>query len=92
MDTLDRTNVVQSALAKWMLTQQLRAVNVLQGSEDVDNFEVFMNKFRNSMSSVYPLSITDFFFSVGKPRRFHFTGVQRHWGAQNGLHSHWKKN
>jgi phosphatidylinositol 4-phosphatase len=49
MDNLDRTNVVQSALAKWILTQQFRAAAVLQKSEDVDHFEEFMKIFRNSM-------------------------------------------
>ena len=51
MDNLDRTNVVQSALAKWTLTQQLRSVAILQDSEDVEDFEDFMKTFRNSMPS-----------------------------------------
>lgn len=55
MDNLDRTNVVQSALAKWTLTQQLRATAVLEESENVDQFEEFMQEFRNSMPSVRSL-------------------------------------
>ncbi|CAG8526438.1 9177_t:CDS:10, partial [Acaulospora colombiana] len=36
MDCLDRTNVVQSTLAKWMLTQQLREVGVLSNKERIE--------------------------------------------------------
>ncbi|KAF8584507.1 hypothetical protein K439DRAFT_1646925 [Ramaria rubella] len=47
MDNLDRTNVVQSAIAKWTLTQQLRAEGILLESETVDDFQAFLNKYRN---------------------------------------------
>ncbi|CAG8851531.1 22489_t:CDS:2, partial [Racocetra persica] len=47
MDCLDRTNVVQSALAKWTLTQQLRSVGVLSNKERIDEIVDFMEKFRN---------------------------------------------
>ncbi|CAG8433542.1 6294_t:CDS:10 [Diversispora eburnea] len=47
MDCLDRTNVVQSTLAKWMLTQQLREVGVLSNKEKIDEITSFMDLFRN---------------------------------------------
>ncbi|CAG8525576.1 10094_t:CDS:10 [Acaulospora morrowiae] len=47
MDCLDRTNVVQSTFAKWMLTQQLREVGVLSNRERIDENINFMDLFRN---------------------------------------------
>ncbi|KAG8824745.1 hypothetical protein FRC19_001165 [Serendipita sp. 401] len=47
MDNLDRTNVVQSALAKWSLNRQLRELGVLSDGEMVDQHESFMVLFRN---------------------------------------------
>jgi len=49
MDCLDRTNVVQSTFAKWMLTQQLREVGVLSNKERIDEIESFMDIFRNGI-------------------------------------------
>jgi len=47
MDNLDRTNVVQSSLAKWTLTQQFRELGILKTTEDIDQFDEFMMRFRN---------------------------------------------
>lgn len=47
MDCLDRTNVVQSSLAKWVLTNQLRELNILKSNEELDNSSSFMFLFRN---------------------------------------------
>ncbi|KAI9032885.1 SacI homology domain-containing protein [Phycomyces nitens] len=47
MDCLDRTNVVQSALAHWVLDLQLREANVLQSTEVIDNDEAFITTFKN---------------------------------------------
>jgi hypothetical protein len=52
MDCLDRTNVVQSTFAKWMLTQQLREVEILSGNQHVDEFDEFMELFRNGMFDI----------------------------------------
>ncbi|KZT57104.1 hypothetical protein CALCODRAFT_453422 [Calocera cornea HHB12733] len=46
MDCLDRTNVVQSALARWSLLQQLRATGVLGKEERLEDHMDFMNVFR----------------------------------------------
>lgn len=48
MDCLDRTNVVQSTLSRWVLNRQLREVGVLQSTEVIENDEQFMQLFRNS--------------------------------------------
>ncbi|GAA5877836.1 hypothetical protein JCM8547_002693, partial [Rhodosporidiobolus lusitaniae] len=47
MDCLDRTNVVQSALGKWVLNNQLRQVGVLSVKESVEEHAVFLSLFRN---------------------------------------------
>ena len=48
MDCLDRTNVVQSALARWILNRQLRDIGILSSTEVIENDEQFMNIFNNS--------------------------------------------
>lgn len=45
--SLDRTNVVQSTLAKWALTQQLRQAGVLGTNETLDQHPDFIFMFRN---------------------------------------------
>lgn len=47
MDCLDRTNVVQSALARFMLTRQFQAVGVLAPHETTSQFLEFESLFRN---------------------------------------------
>jgi hypothetical protein len=47
MDCLDRTNVVQSALAKWVLNNQLREIGILSVKESVDEHLNFLDLFRN---------------------------------------------
>ncbi|KAI8456408.1 inositol/phosphatidylinositol phosphatase [Phakopsora pachyrhizi] len=47
MDCLDRTNVVQSSLAKWTLAQQLRRSGILFENESLDSHHEFMFLFRN---------------------------------------------
>lgn len=47
MDCLDRTNVVQTTLARWVLNDQLRSVGVLQQGDCVENHPKFMYMFRN---------------------------------------------
>lgn len=47
MDCLDRTNVVQSTLARWVLTDQLRSVGILGATERVEDHAQFMHLFRN---------------------------------------------
>lgn len=47
MDCLDRTNVVQSALARWVLTRQMRALGIIGPTETTAQFEQFESLFRN---------------------------------------------
>lgn len=46
MDNLDRTNVAQAAIAKYVLTKQLRDMRVFGESETVDDFEGLLVAFR----------------------------------------------
>ncbi|KAI8364685.1 SacI homology domain-containing protein [Radiomyces spectabilis] len=46
MDCLDRTNVVQSTLARWVLNQQLREAGILQSTDVIENDIRFMTIFR----------------------------------------------
>lgn len=48
MDNLDRTNVVQAALAKWTLNQQLKTIGVVSDNEELDDFEALSRGFRES--------------------------------------------
>ncbi|EXJ81436.1 hypothetical protein A1O3_07728 [Capronia epimyces CBS 606.96] len=47
MDCLDRTNVVQSMLGRWALTQQLQDIGILQPGERVSDDRAFEFLFRN---------------------------------------------
>lgn len=47
MDCLDRTNVVQTMLARWALTRQLTDVGALRLGETADDDEAFQFLFRN---------------------------------------------
>ena len=53
LDNLDRTNVVQSALAKWTLTRQLRELSLLSPTDTVENYPEFMTVYRNSASGIF---------------------------------------
>ncbi|KAH9487075.1 hypothetical protein JR316_0001141 [Psilocybe cubensis] len=46
MDNLDRTNVVQAAVAKYVLNQQLRSLGILSADDGVDDYEAFSKEFR----------------------------------------------
>jgi hypothetical protein len=48
MDNLDRTNVVQAAIAKWTLSHQLRELGILSGTAEIDDYESFSKDFRES--------------------------------------------
>ena len=47
MDCLDRTNVVQTMLARWTLTRQLTDIGVLKAGEAADDDASFQHFFRN---------------------------------------------
>ncbi|KAG0325403.1 hypothetical protein BGZ99_000650 [Dissophora globulifera] len=47
MDCLDRTNVVQSVVSRWVLNRQLREIGILGADEQFEKFEQFEFLFRN---------------------------------------------
>ncbi|GJJ73572.1 phosphatidylinositol 4-phosphatase [Entomortierella parvispora] len=47
MDCLDRTNVVQSVVSRWVLNRQLREIGILGADEKFENFDQFESLFRN---------------------------------------------
>jgi phosphatidylinositol 4-phosphatase len=48
MDNLDRTNVVQATIARWILNQQLRELGILLPGESIDDYEAISKDFRES--------------------------------------------
>jgi hypothetical protein len=46
MDCLDRTNVVQSAIGKWVLSRQLQQLQILRPGENIDEQIDFMHLYR----------------------------------------------
>lgn len=53
MDCLDRTNVTQSALARWALNKQFRAAGILSHKESIEDHAEFMTMFRNGKLSCF---------------------------------------
>ncbi|KAG0062048.1 hypothetical protein BGZ90_003280 [Linnemannia elongata] len=47
MDCLDRTNVVQSVVSRWVLNRQLRDIGILGADEKFELFDDFEFEFRN---------------------------------------------
>ncbi|CEP14242.1 hypothetical protein [Parasitella parasitica] len=47
MDCLDRTNVVQSTLARHVLTLQLRELGILEANQKLEDQQEFMHSYRN---------------------------------------------
>jgi len=47
MDCLDRTNVVQSTLGRWILNDQLRVLGILADGERLEDHKDFWHVFRN---------------------------------------------
>jgi hypothetical protein len=48
MDCLDRTNVVQSTLARYVMTKQLQELGILKEDQKLEDQTDFMNGYRNS--------------------------------------------
>ncbi|KAH0590337.1 hypothetical protein H2248_000494 [Termitomyces sp. 'cryptogamus'] len=46
MDNLDRTNVVQGTLGKWILNKQLVELGILPSGTSIDDYEAFSKDFR----------------------------------------------
>lgn len=54
MDNLDRTNVAQAAIAKYVLTKQLRDAGLFSESENIDDHEELSTAFREG---IFPLRL-----------------------------------
>jgi hypothetical protein len=77
MDCLDRTNVTQSALGRWMLNRQLRAVGILSHKESIEDHENFMTMFRNGMSLFLSSLLPSLLASLLPCRTFIFASQSR---------------
>ncbi|KAG8740724.1 hypothetical protein FRC12_015900, partial [Ceratobasidium sp. 428] len=87
MDCLDRTNVVQSTLAKRVLEQQLRVAGVLAESELIDNTE-FLPIFRNAWADHADYVSNAYSGSGALKADFTRTGVRTKGGAmRDGMNS-----
>ncbi|KAL5495670.1 SAC1 [Sanghuangporus weigelae] len=88
MDNLDRTNVAQSAIAKWMLNRQLRDIGILQEHESVDKYEDFMHHFRH-MWADHADYISKAYSGTGALKTdYTRTGKRTKWGLlDDGLNS-----
>lgn len=53
MDNLDRTNVVQAAMAKYTLNTQLRDLGIFSQGDDIDSFESLSKDFRESTCYIF---------------------------------------
>jgi len=86
MDCLDRTNVVQSMLARWTLNRQLMDIGIIDKGENTANFENFEVMFRNGKYN-WPFHLTTrsklTSFSMGGQRRCSKPCLFRHRGSQN---------
>jgi phosphatidylinositol 4-phosphatase len=48
VDCLDRTNVVQTLLAKRMLEKQLVKYDIMKSDQTIDSYQQFSHMFKNS--------------------------------------------
>jgi hypothetical protein len=55
MDNLDRTNVMQATLAKWILNKQLQALEILPQNASIDDYEILSQDFRDRRKIRIPL-------------------------------------
>jgi hypothetical protein len=57
MDNLDRTNVAQAAIARWMLNLQLKAAGILAEMDVVDQQEEIDVALRESTEMVFTFAL-----------------------------------
>jgi phosphatidylinositol 4-phosphatase len=60
MDNLDRTNVVQTMLAKVTLNRQLQSIGLLAPNESIDEHESTSRDFRERMAILSAFPCPDF--------------------------------
>jgi hypothetical protein len=59
MDNLDRTNVAQAAIARWILDLQLKAAGILGEKGSVDQHEEIDVALRESTTTVFASSFPE---------------------------------
>lgn len=64
MDCLDRTNVVQSVISRWVLTRQLQELGILSPNESFESHDQFESLFRNGKDCSYMTSPCAFLSSM----------------------------
>lgn len=85
MDNLDRTNVVQAALAKYTLNNQLRDLGILSADDGIDDYEGFSKEFREcEFMSFCTLSIDNEQFPVWAD---HADNIAKAYGGSGALKS-----
>lgn len=87
MDNLDRTNVVQAALAKWTLNQQLRELGILSGSAGIDDYESFSKDFRESEESLFEPPVVNLYVTVFIVWAEHADTIAKAYGGSGALKS-----
>ncbi|CEG79846.1 hypothetical protein RMATCC62417_14262 [Rhizopus microsporus] len=85
MDCLDRTNVVQSTIGRWVLNKQLREVKILQSTEVIENDEQFMTIFKNVWADNADALSLSYSGSGALKTDFTRTGKRTYTGAMNDL-------
>jgi len=88
MDCLDRTNVVQSALANFVLVQQLKEVGILKNKQSIDDYPAFIRIFRNVWADNANVISNAYSGSGALKTDYTRTGVRTKQGAlQDGYNS-----
>jgi hypothetical protein len=88
MDNLDRTNVAQAAIAKYVLTKQLRDAGVFGENDTVDDHEELSAGFREGSFFYSHLSFRlNSLCSLVRARGCHLKGIQWNWRSQDRFHS-----
>lgn len=87
MDCLDRTNVVQNMLGRWILTRQLLDVGVLQPGETSSDDAEFENLFRNMWADNADVVSTSYSGTGALKTDFTRTGSRTHAGMAQDLNN-----
>ncbi|KAG1452428.1 hypothetical protein G6F46_009737 [Rhizopus delemar] len=85
MDCLDRTNVVQSTISRWVLNRQLREAGILQSTEVIENDEQFMQIFKNMWADNADALSVSYSGTGALKTDFTRTGKRTYIGAVNDL-------
>ena len=83
MDNLDRTNVVQAFVGKWVFNRRLQSLGILEPNTSIDDYEPLSKDFREGMLVTITRSMNlRYHISLGESRRFDRQGIQRNRGIK----------